>query len=100
MKVFLESIENGQDLPIANLNVLCRGEMMGRICLPVGQAQADIATVGELLRDFSDCLVEWTRHGTNIVPATEDAYPETSAPTEAESPSPAGSASAERRIRP
>lgn len=99
MKILLESIEDGQDLPIATLNVLCRGEMMGRICLPVDGVQTDIAAVGELLRDFSDCLVEWTRRGTNLVPAGENAYPELTATTERESPSPAGSASAERRIR-
>jgi hypothetical protein len=99
MKIFLESIEGGQGLPFANLDVQCHGERVGRIRLPVDGAQTDIAAIGELLRDFSDCLVEWTRRGTNLVPAGENAYPELTATTERESPSPAGSASAERRIR-
>ncbi len=99
MKVVLESIDGGQELPFANLDLRWHGELVGRIRLPVDGTQADIAAIGELLRDFSDCLVEWTRRGTNLVPAGENAYPELTATTERESPLPAGSASAERRIR-
>ncbi len=99
MKIFLESIEGGQDLPFANLDVQCHGERVGRIRLPVDGAQTDIAAVGELLRDFSDCLVEWTRRGTDLVPAAGNAYPESAAAKAGAVSSPPGATSAARRMR-
>lgn len=99
MKIFLESVESGQDLPIANLNVLCHGELVGRILLRVDGAQSDVAAIGELLRDFADCLVEWTRRGAGLVAAEVDAYSEPTASKARALSSPAGAASAELQIR-
>jgi len=72
MKIVLESVDFGNDRPIARLYVQCGGDQVATIQLPVEGVGADVSAIAERLRDFSDCLVEWTRQGTGLVsPAGE-----------------------------
>jgi hypothetical protein len=73
MKIVLEGVESGEDRSIASLHVRCAGDMDARILLPVDAAASDPSAIVERLRDFTDCLVEWTRRGSGLVaPDGED----------------------------
>ena len=72
MKIILESVDFGKERPIASLHVQCGGDQVATIQLPVEGAGADVSAIAERLRDFSDCLVEWTRRGTGLVSPAGD----------------------------
>ncbi len=67
MKIVLEGVEAGEDRSIASLHVCCAGDMDARILLPVDGDARDASAIAERLRDFTDCLVEWTRGGNGLV---------------------------------
>jgi hypothetical protein len=66
MKIVLESIDAANDPPVANLRVLYKGRLVGKVQLPVDGAASDASDIAERLRDFCDCLVDWTRGGAGL----------------------------------
>lgn len=73
MKIVLEGVNSGGERPIASLRVHCAGDMGARILLPVDGDGSDPSAIAESLRDFADCIVEWTRRGSGLAaPDRED----------------------------
>lgn len=72
MKIVLESIDAAGGPPVASLRVLYKERFLGRIELPVEEPDEGASGIAERLRDFSDCLVEWTRQGKDLASPGED----------------------------
>jgi len=73
MKIVLEGVDAGKGRSIARLRVHCAGDMDTRILLSVDGSACDTSAIAESLRDFTDCLVEWTRGGSGLAaPNGED----------------------------
>lgn len=75
MKIVLESIETEDEAPVAGLRVMLKGRFVGRIQLPVEGPDEAASDIAERLRDFSECLDEWTRQGGDLASPGDEPSP-------------------------